>query len=411
MKTKCIIILIILSLFFNAQLSASGRSVGMGGAYTAVSRGAESVFFNPANLGFSPRSEKTLNLFSLGININNNSFNWGHYTKYNGKFLTAEDKEVILNLIPPEGFNLNLDADISALNFSWGNFAFTLSGEGSSDLLLPKDPIQFLFFGNELNDTLLIKDSDGEAYASWGIGFSYGRSVLKLNEKELFCGGSLRCKRGLVYEKVEKAEGELLTLETGIDGDGDFKVMSAQGGKGFALDLGLAMKYKSDWTFGLSFFNLLNRIKWDKKTEERGYQFRIDSLLAENFDMDSLVTELSYTQKIDPFVTKIPILMRLGLAHQSKRLLWALDLEQGWGEGMGVSKKVKASLGAEYKILSWLDILGGISIGGREGITIANGLGLNLRKYHLDIGMANHKGLWPTKSKGVSLAITSGFLW
>jgi hypothetical protein len=103
--------------------------------------------------------------------------------------------------------------------------------------------------------------------------------------------------------------------------------------------------------------------------------------------------------------------MRLGVAHQSRRFLWALDLEEGWGEDMGVTKKVKASLGAEYRILSWLDISGGISIGGKEGITIANGLAFNLRKYHVDIGMANHKGLWPTKSKGVSLAISSGFLW
>jgi hypothetical protein len=383
----------------------------MAGAYTAVSKDGESVFFNPANLGFSPQREKTLNLFALGININNNSFNWGHYARYNGKFLTTEDKEVILSLIPPEGFSLNLDADISALNFSWGSFAFTLSGEGASDLFLPKEPIELLFFGNELNDTLLIKNSNGEAYASWDMGFSYARSVLKLNEKELFCGGNLRYKRGLVYQKVEKAEGVLSTLETGIDGEGDFRVRSAQGGKGFALDLGLAMKYKSNWTFGLSFFNLLNRIKWDKKTEERGYEFRIDSLLAENFDMDSLVTELSYTKKINPFVTNIPVFMRLGVAHQSRRFLWALDLEEGWGEDMGVTKKVKASLGAEYRILSWLDISGGISIGGKEGITIANGLAFNLRKYHVDIGMANHKGLWPTKSKGVSLAISSGFLW
>jgi hypothetical protein len=78
---------------------------------------------------------------------------------------------------------------------------------------------------------------------------------------------------------------------------------------------------------------------------------------------------------------------------------------------MGVSKKVKASLGAEYRILSWFDVLGGISIGGGEGITFANGLGFNLGTYRLDIGMANHKGLWPTKSKGVSLAISSGFSW
>jgi len=411
MKIRYTLILVILSLFSSAQLLASGRSVGMAGAYTAVSKGAESVFFNPANLGFSTRSEKTLNLFSVGLNVDNNSFNWGHYTKYNGKFLTAEDKQNILNLIPREGFDLKSDVSFSALSFSWGNFALTFSGQGSSDLLLPKDPIQLLFFGNELNDTLLIENLKGEACASLDMGFSYGRSILKRNEKELFCGASIRYRRGLVYQKVKKAEGKLCTLETGINGDGDFAVKSAQGGKGFALDLGLAMKYKHDWTFGLSFFNLLNQIKWDQGTKERGYQFSMDSLLAENFDMDSLVTELSYTQDIDPFVTKSPTLMRLGVARQSKRFLWALDLEQGFGEGLGVTKKVKGSLGTEYGILSWLDISGGISMGGKEGITFASGLGFNLGKYHLDFGMANHKGLWPTKSKGVNLAIFSGFLW
>ncbi|MFQ6002700.1 MAG: DUF5723 family protein [Candidatus Zixiibacteriota bacterium] len=404
-----------LILIHNTQLLASGlssgRSVGMAGAYTAAARGAECVFWNPANLGFSDGSEKTLNLLSFGMNINNNSFNWGHYTQYNGKFLTAEDKQNILDLIPLEGFNLKLDADISALNFSWGNFALTLSGQGSSDLLLPKEPIEALLFGNELNDTLLIQNSDGEAYASFDIGLSYGRSILKGNGKELFCGGSIRYKRGLIYQKVKKTEGELVTLETGINGEGDFALNSAGGGKGYALDLGFAMKYRNDWTFGLSFLNLLNRIKWDKEIKERGYQFRIDSLLAENFDTDSLMAELSYTRDIDPFTTKTPTLMRLGVAHQSERLLWALDFEKGLGEGMGVSRKAKASLGAEFGISGWLDLLAGFSIGGGEGITFANGLGFNLGNYHLDIGMANHKGLWPTKSKGMRLAISTGFLW
>ena len=215
----------------------------------------------------------------------------------------------------------------------------------------------------------------------------------------------------MVYQKVERTEGKLLTLETGINGDGDFAVKSAEGGKGFALDLGFAMKYKQAWTFGLSFFNLLHQIKWDRDTKEKGYQFSVDSLLAENFDADSLITEVSYTREIDPFVTRAPTLMRLGAAHQGKRLLWGLDLATGFDQGMGVSKKVRACWGAEYRILSWLDILGGISIGGKEGITLANGLGFNLGKYHLDAGMANHKGLWPTKSKGVSLAISSGFSW
>ncbi len=383
----------------------------MAGAHTAASKGTEAVFFNPANLGFSAGSEKTLSLFSVAASVNNNSFRWGDYTKYNGEFLTDQDKEDIINSIPPDGFNMKLDADISVLGFSWGNFALTFSGKGSSDLLLPKDPIELLFFGNELSETLLIEDADGEACASWDVGLSYGRSVWKQNEKELFCGGNIRIIRGIVYQNVERTQGKLVTLETGINGDGDFAVKCAEGGKGYALDLGLAMKYKRAWTFGLSFFNLLHRIRWDKNTEEKGYQFRVDSLLAENFDTDSLITELSYTRKIDPFVTNMPALMRLGVAHQGKKLLWGLDLATGFGHGMGVSKKVRASWGAEYSVLAWLDILGGVSIGGEEGITFANGLGFNLGKYHLDVGMANHKGLWPTKSKGATLAISSGFSW
>jgi hypothetical protein len=411
MKSRYIVILITYILFSNNQSSASGRSVGMAGAYTAASQGTEAVFFNPANLGFSAGSEKTLNLFSVAASVNNNSFRWDDYTKYNGEFLTDQDKEDILNSIPSDGFDMNLGADVSVLGFSWGNFALTFSGRGSSDLLLPKEPIELLFFGNELSETLLIQDADGEGCASWDVSFSYGRSILKRNDKELFCGGNVRVIRGIVYQKVEKTQGKLVTLETGINGDGDFAVKCAEGGKGYALDLGLAMKYKRTWTFGLSFLNLLHRIRWGKNTEEKGYQFRVDSLLAENFDADSLVTELSYTRKIDPFVTNMPTLIRLGVAHQGKKLLWDLDLETGFGDGMGVSKKVRASWGAEYGLLPWLDILGGVSIGGEEGITFANGLGFDLGKYRLDLGMANHKGLWPTKSKGFTLAISSGLSW
>jgi hypothetical protein len=411
MKTRCVIILAILILFFSSRSSASGRSVGMAGAYTAASKGTEAVFFNPANLGLSAGSEKTLSLFSVAAGINNNTFRWGDYNRYNGRFLNDEDKGAIINSIPPDGFSMKAEAHISVLGFSWGNYALTFSGKGSSDLLLPKDPIELLLFGNELSETLLIEGADAEACVFWDIGLSYGRSVLKRNEKELFCGGNIKIVRGLIYQKVEKTEGRLLTLETGIEGDGDFAVKSAEGGKGYALDLGFAARYKRAWTFGISFFNLLHQIRWNKDTEKRGYRFKVDSLLAENFDADSLITELSYTQEIDPFVTRMPTLMRIGMANESKKLLWALDLEKGLGEGMGVSKKVKASLGAEYKLLFWLDILGGISIGGEEGITFANGLGFNLGKCRLDLGVSNHKGLWPTKSKGFTLAISSGFSW
>jgi hypothetical protein len=413
MKVRKIMLVFILILLTPPQLFASGlcsgRSLGMAQAYTSVARGVESVFWNPANLGFSKTSERNLMLFSLGANAYNNSFNLAQYNRYNGAFLTSEDKQTILDLIPPEGFDLSLNADVLALGLSWGNFAFTFSGKGTSNLSLPKDPIHVLFFGNEINDTIVISGSDGEAFASMEFRFSYGKSIWRKDEKEIFCGINAKYIRGLTYQKVKQAEGKVFALETGVNGKGDFAIQSAEGGKGYGLDFGLTLKYKENWTFGLSFFNLINQIKWNKGTEKRGYRVQIDSLLAEDFDLDSLIMEHSYTENIAPFATQMPITMQVGLAYQIKRTLLAFDLKQGLKNGMGETKKLSASLGADYAFLRWLALRGGISLKEDEGITIANGLGFKLNDYHLDIGIANQKGVWPTKSKGVCLAVSNSF--
>jgi hypothetical protein len=387
---------------------SSGRSVGMAGAYSQAARGVESAFWNPANLGFSKRSDRSLTILSLGVNAHNNSFTLDQYNKYNGRFLSTEDKETILDLIPAEGLDAAMEAEALGFGLCWGNLAFTISGRGTSDLMLPKDPIEVLFFGNEINDTVLISDSDGETFASMDLGVSYGRTVWKKGQKEILCGMSARYVRGILYQKVTQAQGELFTLETGINGDGDFAVRSARGGKGYGLDLGLTFKYDPHWSFGLSLANLVSQIKWDKKTEEKGYTIEIDSLLADSFDMDSLVADESYTEAIDPFTTRVPTLIRFGAAYQGQRSLLTFDLAQGFKEGMGVHKGLKASLGTEYRMWRILDVRGGISIGGGEGVTIATGVGLNLGSYQLDLGLAIQQGLWPTKGKGVSLAITNG---
>ncbi len=412
MKIKLVIPVLALSLLVPENLFAYGlnsaRSVGMGGAYTVVAKGVESAFWNPANLALSSGPKRSWMIFSLALNPHNNSFSLHQYNRYNGKFLTSEDKQSILNSIPPEGLNLSLDGDFLALGISDGRFGFAISGKGASDLVLPKDPIEVLFFGNEINDTILLSDSEGEAFASVDIGFCHGRSVWRTDSKRLLCGVNFRYSQGLIYHKVTEAEGEVFTLETGVNGNGNFVAQSASGGKGYGVDFGLTMEYKENWRFGLSFINLINHMKWSKNTKEKVYHVQVDSLVAEHFDPDSVIIDESYTRKIDPFTTRIPTVMHLGLAYQLKSTLLSFDLKQGFKKGMGISSTPRASLGAEYEFLSWLDIRGGIAIGGDEGITLANGLGFKLGAYHLDFGMAVQKGLWPTRSKGVSLAISNG---
>jgi len=413
MKTKSVVTAVCLGLLvpqglFAAGLS-SGRSVGMGGAYTQIAGGVEAAFWNPANLVLADNSEINLSILSVGVNAGNNALTLSQYNQYNGSFLTSEDKQTILNSIPKDGLSASLGADILGLGVSRGNLALFLCGRGTSDLLLPKDPVQTLFFGNQINDTVVFSGSDAEAFASMDLGLSWGRSVWKKDNKEILLGITARYIRGLTYHKVDQAAGEISTLETGINGEGDFLIRSAGGGWGYGLDFGAALQYKKNWSFGLSFTNLMNRIEWTKNTEQRVYQVQVDSLLAQDFDVDSMIIEHSYTEGIDAFTTRIPISTRAGVAYRRDRYLIGFDLEQGLGNGMGVSKKLSASLGAEYMLSTWLDLRGGISLGGDEGVALSSGVGFNLGMYHLDLGMAVQRGLWPTKSKGINIAISNGF--
>jgi hypothetical protein len=405
------ILLPILILFMVPTISYaglfSGGSVGLGGAYSTIARGVESAYWNPANLGFAKTPEWNLMILSLGVNVANNSFNLEQYNRYNGTFLSADDKQTILDLIPDNGFNGSMSMDLMALGASWRNFAFTISGIGKSDLLLPKEPIQAIFFGNVLNDTVLLSGSDGDAFASVEFGLFYGRSIWRKTDYQLFGGAGVRIIRGMVYQKIKEAEGEIFALETGVEGEGNFLVRSAEGGTGYGLDLGLTMKYKENWIFGLSCFNLLNRINWNRNTKERVYQVRIDSLLAENFDSDSLIIEESYSQPISDFTTHLPLLLQAGVSYQFSKTILSFDLRHGQTSATGQTKKTSASVGAEHQLYPWLNLRGGISLGENYGITIAQGVGFNVGVYQLDLGITNQNGVWPTKSKGVSVAISN----
>jgi len=393
----------------DASGNLSGRSVGMAGAYTQAARGVESAFWNPANLGFCRSSDKSLSVLSLGMSAYNNAFTLNQYNRYNGEFLTADDKQAILESIPAEGFNGSADASILGLGFSWGHLAFTLSGQGNSNLLLPKDPFQVLFFGNQINDTILLADSDGEAYASADLGLSYGRTIWSQGEKAILSGLSVRYIRGFAYQDVIQSQGEMFTLETGITGQGDFAVRSARSGNGYGLDLGITFNYNRKWSCGAFLGNVISAVKWNRGTQEKGYVFRVDSLLAEDFDVDSLVVDESYTRDIGSFTTHVPMLLRLGIGCQGARSLLTFDVEKGIKNGMGARDKLKASLGAEYRISRWLTLRAGLSAGGGQALEIAGGLGLKQGRCHLDLGIGMQKGLWPTRSEAVSMAITNGF--
>ncbi|HEX9913197.1 MAG TPA: hypothetical protein VGB01_08130, partial [candidate division Zixibacteria bacterium] len=80
----------------------------------------------------------------------------------------------------------------------------------------------------------------------------------------------------------------------------------------------------------------------------------------------------------------------------------------GFENGPGVTKTPKFSLGTELKIINFLPLRTGISFGGKEGLSLSGGFGLNFGAVFLDVGIANKKALMPDDSKGIGISLGCG---
>ena len=80
---KVILIVCLAVLIVNPLYGQDGVSLGLGGAYTALARGTESIYWNPANLAYydSLDNKKKIKLYSFFAGVGNNSFSIDLYNK------------------------------------------------------------------------------------------------------------------------------------------------------------------------------------------------------------------------------------------------------------------------------------------------------------------------------------------
>jgi hypothetical protein len=402
-----IISLLIPALAYTTGLS-SARAVGMGGAYTGLAKGVYAPLYNPANIGLSGYRQFGIELAGAGAEISNNSFSLDDYNQYTGAILTDDDKSAILGKIPAEGLKITADIEASAMNLSVGSFVFSLNGVAATETNLGKDALELFLNGNGLSDTFSLNGMYSEAVAYASAGISYGTSIYKSGTRQLAIGATYKYIRGFGYEEVTELRGGVITLETGFEGEGTMIAHTATGGTGYAVDIGAALKLSDNYTVGASITNFISNINWNKETEEHGYHFQFDTLTLDNMDNDSLVVSDDYSIDIPNFQSKLPSVLRVGLANTSGKLLWAVDWEQGFKLAPGVSAKPRISVGAEYRLIGLLPLRAGYSIGGDKGTVISGGTGLDFSLLYIDVAASNHSGFNFSKSKGLHLAFSAG---
>lgn len=395
------------SLYAQSGIS-NARSVAMGGAYTAIARGVESPSWNPANLALSGRNKYDFNLISIGLGVDNNSFSKKHYDLYNGKYLTAEDKQNILARIPAEGLRFGLDTEVQALGMAFGSFAVTASGFAVSDLTMSKDILDLVLNGNEFDRVYDIGDTDGEGWGVSSLGLSLAFPLYKSNSKEFAVGASVKYLHGLAYAKVKEATTTLHSDFDGLHTNGRLEIDRALGGNGFAIDAGTSARV-GDWSLSVGLSNLSNYIKWNRKTERFTYQFRADSLSVETIadsDIDSLFIDSEETAAIEAFHSKLPSELRIGVARATERFTFGIDFSKGFKKSAGVSRKPKFSLGSEFRPIRFLPLRAGVSFGGKRGFSASTGFAFDFSVFSWDFAVVS-----PGVFSGRGLAVAYNWMF
>jgi len=386
------------------------RAVGMGGAYSALARDFEAPEWNPANLGLSDGSRASVNIISGGFTVNNNSFTVSDYIKYNGEFLDESDKDKILASIPASGLAVDLSAEVSALDLSIGNIAFTYGVHGSSSFFIDRDPIKLLLLGNAVTHEATLSSTRGEAIALADLAASWGHVVRRWAGGELAVGGTLHYLQGLEYSKVVESVGGVSTTEGGFEGSGHLTLHSSHGGVGYSADAGLAARFGDGWRFSVSWRNAISRLYWGKRNEERILSFEMQPVTLEQSsqdpDRDSPVSTKDSSYSYGSFSSRLAPVIRLGIAKSCRKTTWSVDWEQALIEGpcQGVSPGV--AVGLEYVPRSFLPLRAGLAFGGDRQPRFSGGFGIHSGPYEFDMGAAKAETPLPVDTRGLTVAFS-----
>ncbi|HSG99602.1 MAG TPA: hypothetical protein VLB27_06105, partial [candidate division Zixibacteria bacterium] len=264
--------------------------------------------------------------------------------------------------------------------------------------------------GNAFDDTISLDGMYGAGWSYGSVDFSFGSPLYTLGNRQLAAGFTFHYIKGLYFADVTEIRGGATTTLTGFSGDGAVIARTAEGGAGYALDLGVALQVNRDYTIGLTLKNVASSITWDQNPEEHGFIFSFDSAYIDNGARDSVIVTDDYSTPTASFSSGLPATMRLGVANTTGRFVWALDWEQGFKRAPGVSSKPQFSIGGEYSLLSFLPLRAGYGAGGRYGSHLAFGSGLRLPFLYLDVAVLTAGGATSAyDSKGARFAATAGF--
>ncbi len=259
-----------------AQLPVTPRALGMGGAYTAVARGQEAIFHNPANLALpgNPHTSLAAPQITLGATLNGVTF--GDIDDLRAfDELTGDERAAILRRIPDEGTTGEVDVRIPVFSMSYRRallgVSYNLTGRHGvsrdvAELVLNGVQLERLVPGgaNPYDAQDILERSQGRraAYFDFAAGYAHRVGPVSLGVTGHYLRGGALVRSGAV-------DVDTVFSATAPDVRVTYMGVSRDGASGFGLDVGAAFQPVPSLTLSAAVTNAVNTLEWKGEQELR----------------------------------------------------------------------------------------------------------------------------------------------
>lgn len=248
----------------DAQTAVTPRTLGMGGASVAAARGYESLFLNPANLGLAGNTRWSVTVMQLTAGAELRGAAFGDLPDLADVDAVAQTRrDEILAGVPVSGVDAEVDVRVPIAAVQVNRVALGVSWAGLYRQNLGRDLVDLVLNGYETGRTNYSVGGTGGTRVSF-LDFSagYGRRVGPVSvgvAAHYLAGGSLTQSR--LFEPQFDLEAEDLSAE--------YREVYAEGGSGWALDVGVAAEPAPGVTLSAAISNVAARMSWSKELRTR----------------------------------------------------------------------------------------------------------------------------------------------
>lgn len=239
------------------QAPLTARSLGTAGSAVADARGVDALFFNPANLALAGSPAWSVSIPQAAVRTGFVGTSLGqvpsmlHFNRW-----SQEEKDAFIAGIPAEGLNARVDVTVPLASVQVRGLALGVSVTRSYSQNVGRDVADLLVNGYQDGRTDYAVGNTSGRNASWlDVSGAYGRRVGKVSvgvAAHWVAGRALAQSR--LFEPTFDLEAQDLSVE--------LREVSAHGGHGWGIDLGVAGEVSPRLTVSAAVSNALSGMKW-----------------------------------------------------------------------------------------------------------------------------------------------------